>query len=59
MRVLVVDDNRDMLESVQLLLAHAGHDADRDPAAPRVIRGQSTISALPAIVHWTLQEIVL
>jgi len=58
MRVLVVDDNRDMLESVQLLLAHAGHDADRDPAAPRVIRGQSTIS-VRAIAVGNRAEIVL
>jgi DNA-binding NtrC family response regulator len=33
MRVLVVDDNRDMLESMRLLLAHAGHEAETSDSA--------------------------
>jgi DNA-binding response OmpR family regulator len=41
MRVLVVDDNRDMLESMRLLLAHAGHEAETSDSAGRALEIQS------------------
>jgi CheY-like chemotaxis protein len=40
MRVLVVDDNRDMLETMQLLLAHAGHEAEVSDNAGRALEIQ-------------------
>jgi DNA-binding response OmpR family regulator len=42
MRVLVVDDNRDMLESMRLLLAHAGHEAEISDSADRALEIQRT-----------------
>jgi CheY-like chemotaxis protein len=41
MRILVVDDNRDMLESMQLLLTHAGHEAETSDSASRALEIQS------------------
>ena len=41
MRVLVVDDNRDILESMRLLLVHAGHDAEISDSAGGALEIQS------------------